>query len=408
MKIAFLTREYPPDTLWGGPAIVYHELARALVKRGHEVHVICQAIDKPRDYVDRGVWIHRVGTNPKRYSPIARINYSFYAWQKLKEVIRKYGVEIVEAVYWSAEGFLYSLGKQTPLVLGAQSSAHDVIKAKTYWGVRGLLSLKTVSFLADLTARRADKIIANSKLMYDELVNRVHLCPEKLEVVYHAINVDRFRFVESDIRKRLKVPQNAPLVLSVGRLEPKKGTDILCQAIPQVLSEKSEVRFIFIGKDTNSSPKGGSMRQYVINEAETHHFLDRVKFIDFLSEDELIQLYSACDLFVFPSRHESFGLPVMEAMACGKPVVAAATGIVLELQSHGLKGLKVVPPNDAGELSRGIIEMLQLIEKDGKRQIAEENRKLIETRFSLAVQADRVIEVYNQLLKKRKRKKDER
>ena len=61
MKIALISREYPPDSAWGGVATVYHEMANALVRQGHEVHVICQAIGKPHDFTDR-----RRGSTPCR------------------------------------------------------------------------------------------------------------------------------------------------------------------------------------------------------------------------------------------------------------------------------------------------------------------------------------------------------
>src|SRR3972149_3337968 len=95
MKIAFLTRNYPPDSLWGGDAVVYHNLTRGLAERGHEVHVICQATGKAAEYVQDGVFVHRVGTNPQRYSVIARLNYNLHSWARLKRIIRTKGIQIV-------------------------------------------------------------------------------------------------------------------------------------------------------------------------------------------------------------------------------------------------------------------------------------------------------------------------
>ena len=85
MRVALLSREYPPDTVWGGIATMYHTLSHALADSGHEVHVICQAASEPRDFIDNGVFVHRVGTNPKRYSAMARIDYSIHAWLKLRD-----------------------------------------------------------------------------------------------------------------------------------------------------------------------------------------------------------------------------------------------------------------------------------------------------------------------------------
>ena len=119
-------------------------------------------------------------------------------------------------------------------------------------------------------------------------------------------------------------------------------------------------------------------------------------FIDLLSDDELIQLYSACDLFVLPSLYESFGLVTVEAMACGKPVVATSTGVVPELALDGEGGI-MVPPGDARELAKAIIMLLSLKDED-RKMIARRNRGLVEARFSIAAWADKQTEVYDRAL----------
>jgi glycosyltransferase involved in cell wall biosynthesis len=218
LRIAFLTREYPPDTAWGGIASVYYTLAKALAKRGHEVHVICQAVERPRDYVEDGVTVHRVGTNPRRYSDIARIDYSFHAWLKLRQVIKRYNIEIVEATYWGAEALLYSLTKHTPLVIRLDVSASDLLRTKTYAGAKQLLSIKFLSYLEDFSAKRADRIIAISEDLYTHAIERLHAAPDKVNLVHHAIDTSIYRFVESDIKERLGMPLDIPMVLFVGRV----------------------------------------------------------------------------------------------------------------------------------------------------------------------------------------------
>lgn len=397
MKIAFLSREYPPDTLWGGEAIVYHTLARALAERGHEVHVICQAVDRPKDLVEEGVFVHRVGTNARQHSAIARINYSFHAWRKLRQVIKKYGVEIVEASYWSAEGFPYCLKKQVPLIVKTQSFPRDQIRTKNYHGFIELVSLKILSRLADFVARRADRIISNSKANCERVVKELGIKPGKLDIVHHAIDVAKFRPTETAIRENVSISPQTPLVLFIGRLEARKGCFFLCQAIPEVIKNYPDTRFILVGRDTNSAPGGASFKNYIMAQGEMYNFRDNLIFIEFLPEDELIQLYSACDVFVLPSLHESFGLPTLEAMACGKPVVATSTGVVPELEPYGLKGLEIVPVGDSLKLAQAITKFLSLGE-EGKKQIARENREFVEAKFSISAWIDRVVDVYNQTL----------
>lgn len=398
MRIAIVSREYPPDSAWGGVAIVYHNLAPALSRQGHEVHVICQAVGKPRDYVDEGVFVHRVGTNPKRYSALGRINFTVHSWLKLRKIIKDYSIEVVETPYWSAEGFLYSLRKQTPLVVATQSSARDAIRTKTFSGMRELLGLKTISLLADFTAKRADRIIANSQATYSEIIKKVHINPGSVDLVHYSIDIHRFKFVKSAVRERLQIPIDTPIALFIGRLEARKGVHILCQAIPDIVQSVPSTKFILVGRDTNSAPEGGSFKDYITEKAKEHGFVENLMFIDFLPEDKLIQLYSASDVFIFPSLHESFGLPIIEAMACGKPVVATCTGIAPELELLGLRGLKVVPVGNAERLAEAVIAMLSLTEEE-KKQIAKENRGLVEQNFSISVWVDKMLKAYNEALK---------
>jgi glycosyltransferase involved in cell wall biosynthesis len=399
MKVAFLSREYPPDSAWGGIATVYHTLACALAARGHEVHVICQAASEPRDFIDNGVFVHKVGTNPKRYSAMARINYSISAWLKLKDIIKRHDIEIVEAVYWGAEALLYSLKRRAPLVVRIDTSASDILRAKTYSGINELLSLKVLSCLEDFSAKRADLIVANSRYMYASVLERLHIDSTRVYIVQHAIDTERYKFVESDIRERLALPRDVPLVLFVGRLEAIKGHHILCQAIPQIIRSMPTVKFVLVGRDTNTAPGGGSVKSYINEQARNNGFGDNLVFIDFLPEDELIKLYSACDLVISHSLHESFGLVVVEAIACGKPVVATSTGIVPELGLDGKGGI-VVEFGDAVGLAEATMKMLSLNDKE-RKLVAEKNRELVVTGFSIPAWVDKVIDVYEKALSKR-------
>jgi len=400
MKVAFLSREYPPDSAWGGIATAYHTLACALAERGHEVHVICQAAGVPRDSIDEGVFVHRVGTNPKRYSAMARIDYSTHALFKLRDIIRKHGIEIVEATYWGAEAFFYSLRKRTPLVVRMDISASDILKTGGYSGVREMLNLKLLSRLEDFSARRADRVVAISKDFYDYATDKLHINSKRVDLVHHAVDIERFRFVESDIRERLGIPSNAPLVLFVGRLESRKGVHILCRTFADIVRNMPGTRFVLVGSDTDTAPAGGSMKSYINEQAGSNGFRDNLVFIDFLPQEELPGLYSTCDLVVSPSLHESFGLVVLEAMACGKPVVVTSTGIVPELRLNG-EGVIVVEPGDAAGLAEATIKMLSLDEKDRKR-IAGENREVVKSGFSVPAWVDKVIGVYEEALSKRR------
>jgi glycosyltransferase involved in cell wall biosynthesis len=393
MNIAFVSREYPPDSAWGGIAIVYYDLAYLLAQRGHEVHVICQAVNQPADYLERGVIVHRVGTDARRYSARARINYSFHAWRKLNELVRNKSIELVEATHWGAEGFFCSLFLDIPLVVSSNISAQNILRTKTFSGAGEFVSLKTLSFLEDFTARKADRIVANSRATYDMLLQQLRIPAHKVDLVHHAVDTTRFKFIQSDIKSKLRLPDTVPMVMSTGRLELRKGTHILCQAIPHILRHHPDTKFVLLGRDTETAPGGGSFKKYITGEAQKNNFSDNLTFLDFVSEDELVQLYSACDVFVSSSFQESFGLTVIEAMACGRQVVATPVGIVPELASFGLKGLSIVPVGDYQKLAEAVIHFLSY-DKKLISELAHENRQMVENNFSFTEWIEKMLMVY--------------
>ncbi len=396
MRIAYITREYPPETLWGGVAITYQNTARELALRGHEVHVICQAVDHPIDTIDQsGVFIHRVGTKAKQYSGVALTDFNIHAFIKLQRVIRNHGIQIVEAPFWRAEAFLYSLLKKTPLVLTYQSNARDAIRTKTYSGTIQLLNLKMLAVLSDLAARRADTIVCEAKADCERVVEELHFLSNKVQLVYAATDTSNCRFVESKIRAELGLSDNVPLVLFVGRLEMKKGPHILSRAIPQVV-RSTGAHFMFVGRDTLKSPTGESFKHFIIKQAQAEGVADKISFVDFMSPENLIRVYSACDVVVLPSLEESFGLVITEAMSCGKPVVATETGIAVELKELGLRGLRVIPIGDSESLATAIVEFC-LCTFGIRSQIAFENRSIIQEKFSVSRRVDKLLQIYGKL-----------
>jgi glycosyltransferase involved in cell wall biosynthesis len=398
LNIVLLTREYPPDTHWGGCASVNHALARGLAGYGHRVHVICQAVGKPKEYRDEGVVVHRVGNNPTQYTALARIDYSICAWTKLRQLLRAEDVQIVQADYWSAEGFLYclSLRRKAPLLVMGQSGPTESLETKTYSGWIGAWNLRLLSVLADWTAGRADRVVFDSYPNFRQLQRRLHISPSRVAVVPLGVDTQVYRFVASSIRRDLGISQTCPLVLTVGRLEPRKGQHILCDAIPGIAERFPEARFVLVGRDSSTAPGGGSFREWIESRTQERGFADRLLFLDFIPIADLVALMSACDVFVVPSLEESFGLVTAEAMACGRPVVATAKGIAPELGLDGTNGV-VVPVGDSNALAAGVTEVLSLPPQE-RQEIAERNRSIIETGFSSARHTQGMLEVYQDLL----------
>ncbi len=138
------------------------------------------------------------------------------------------------------------------------------------------------------------------------------------------------------------------------------------------------------------------MKSHIADRARESGVADQLVFVDSLPRAGLIELYSASDIVVSPSLHESFGLVVLEAMACGKPVVATATGLVPELGFDGTGGI-MVAPGDIGELAEAVVKLLSL-DSEGRKLAAARNRSLVETEFSIPRWVDNVVAVYERAI----------
>jgi glycosyltransferase involved in cell wall biosynthesis len=399
MRIIFLTREYPPDTLWGGQAIACYDMTHFLCENNYDTHVICQAVEEPQVVIDRGVFVHRVGRNHKRYSVTARIDYSFHALLKLAELMKTNDTIVVEGFYGESDIFLYAAFKfigffRKPLFLHAHGSIrHAVLNTQSYKGVIGLLYTKLLLLLADCTARSSDVVVAISPTIREEMLNESQVNPRKVILVFTPRDDHKFRFVKSDIREKLGLVGPCGIILAVGRLEIRKGTHILFRAIPLVLESFPNTKFVLVGSDTPTGPCGGSFKNFLMEMAGTKGYADAIFSVDNLSDEDLVKLYSASSVVVSPSLYEvSTSVPI-EAMLCGRPVVVTRTGIAEQLWLDGVNGV-IVPPGDHLKLSQGILEMLRL-SKEERSKVSVMNREIIEKNFSFNEWAAKVLEFHN-------------
>jgi glycosyltransferase involved in cell wall biosynthesis len=167
-------------------------------------------------------------------------------------------------------------------------------------------------------------------------------------VILHGADPDEYRFSPEDIdqlRTKLRIDGNR-MVLFVGRLEPRKGIDILLYAFAQVLEKVNSI-LVLVGSGSQASYKALAGQLGI----EQHVF-----FMGYVDDNELRKLYAACDLFVLPSLLEGLGIVILEARAAGKYVVASRIGGIPEVVPVGAGIL--VPPGKVFPLANGIIQSL--------------------------------------------------
>ncbi len=178
--------------------------------------------------------------------------------------------------------------------------------------------------------------------------------PRRLHVVLNGTNPTRFQpRGGTALRDRLGIGAR-PMLLTVGRLVPRKGIDTVLRALPQVAASVLAVQYVVAGT--------GRDRSRLERLAVRRGVSDRVHFVGHVSDDALATYYSAADLFVMPARNappdvEGFGLVFLEANACGTPVIGARTGGIPNAVEDGETGL-LVPPNAPDDLAEATLHVL--------------------------------------------------
>jgi len=247
--------------------------------------------------------------------------------------------------------------------------------------------LISIRFALPLLARRAAAIITVSHSARDDLIRTLKLPAEKVHVIYEAA-ADRFRPVSNGayleaLRRKYSLPQQ--FLLYVGTLEPRKNLRRLVRAVHRIRRSGFRQPLILVGSD---GWKMGELRA----EIERLGLKDTVRFTGYVPTEDLPGLFSMATVFVFPSLYEGFGLPPMEAMACGAPVLTS-NGTSLAEVCDG--GAYLVNPRDEHELAAALTELLA--DEEMRRDLGRRGRRRAR-QFSWTKAARKTAAVYRGVL----------
>jgi len=167
-------------------------------------------------------------------------------------------------------------------------------------------------------------------------------------VTYNGLDIDDFIHLQEKTG-------TDPTILFVGGLEPRKGLEYLLHAMEYILDELPSTKLIAIGK---TGFRGTDEWSWFSSLADRLGITGHVEFHESVSQENLLRFYSECDVLVLPSKTEGWGLSLMEAMACGKPVVASGVGGIPELVRDGTDGI-LVRPGDVRGLAEAVTMLLK-------------------------------------------------
>lgn len=236
--------------------------------------------------------------------------------------------------------------------------------------------------------KAADRVVAVSHYTAD-LVRRVGVCSEQIEVIHPGCDVDTFRPVVPTAEERARLLGNhttGPVLVSVGNLVERKGHDLVLRALPRLLDLAPGLVYLVIGD--------GPHRKCLAGLADSLGVRKHVAFAGVVPGELLPAAYGLADVFVLPSREEAdscdvegFGLVFLEASACGVPVVAGRSGGIPDAVEAGVSGI-LVDPTDAGEIADAIGSLLMAPAR--ARRMGREGRRRVLREFQWADVADSI------------------
>ncbi|MGC9202097.1 MAG: glycosyltransferase family 4 protein [Thermoproteota archaeon] len=227
------------------------------------------------------------------------------------------------------------------------------------------------------------KIVSVSEALVDEASSWLKIPREKFVVIPNGVDPDLFKPSPENSSIKNKYNVDGPLVLYVGRLWYNKGLHLLLLAFKSVVQTIESAKLLVVGD--------GPLRNELVNVARRLNLMNNVVFVGEVDNKELPNYYNSCDVFALPSVFEGQGIAALEAMSCGKPVVAFNVGGIPEVVEDGKTGF-LVKPYSIKDFSESIIKLLK--DPGLRKAMGIEGRKVAEQKFQWKNIVKQLINVY--------------
>jgi len=360
---------------FGGTESNVAHLARGLRAAGVVVEILCL---KPiarlgLELREEGVPVHSLNMSEK-VGMVSMVQGSWALWRWL----RRREFEVIHS-FLPRANVMSRIAKR----LSGHGCLHFSNEEST-----DLQRSKGVSILNRLTLSLTDRVLAVSEAVRDTLVKRDRIPGDRIDVLTYGIDLAHVDATPpASIRETLGIPRDAPLLCSVGRLVVDKGHVYVIRALAGARDVEPGAWLLIAGE----GPEEGRLRE----EARRLGLQQRVVFLGF--QTAVLGLLKACDVFVLPSLEEGLPVTVVEAMACGLPVIASDVGGIRSLVVSGETGLLVPPaelwrgrdPAGCDQEAVGVRALTAAIRElawspDRRRAMGLRGRRWIESRFSFA------------------------
>jgi glycogen(starch) synthase len=383
LRVGLYTPNYPGITGEGGIGTYTKQIAATLAQGGHEVHVLTQG-ERPL-VVDGAVHVHSSST---RHIPLVDRAWpgAGACWRvgrAMARLVREHKLDIVEFAAWEGLAPYFATRRKVPMVVRLSTSSQETIDIDRLPMTR---ARQADVRRERLTARMADVLVTHSAAHQRTMAEELGIAAERIRVMPLGIGGVG----------QPSVPREPKTIVYLGRLEQRKGTTDLLKAVPLVLSDHPDARFVLIGADRAHCPGGRTHAQYLEQDfppAVREHVTLAGRL-----PDEQVQLWlQRATIFAAPSLYESFGLVFLEAMRWGTPVIGTTAGAIPEVLEDGKSGI-LVPPQQPSELAAAISALLANPER--RQALGDQGRRRAETEFSPDTMAARTVALYSDTIQR--------
>ena len=393
MKILYFTQFL--SATGGGGEVVFRDLAKGMLKLGHEVHIVCHQMTKPDANNLAGAYIYKIkpviGHNAGYLLSISQhVKYVINAIIKGSTIMRKNKIDIIHAntitpvIPASILGKMYNIPVLT--------TVHDVYSANSpdYW--KHWSSQEKVSNMSSLIAPVYERIVLKMPVQKVHAVSKatkedlLHFNPRaNISIIYNGIDLDSYviNIKESEYQK---------FVVFIGRLIITKNLQIVILAFKDVVRKIPDAKMLVIGE----GPMRGDWEKIVSD----NDLSNNIEFKGFLTEENKRELLSKCSALVFPSLVEGFGLVLLEAFAMAKPILGTNVKPFDEIVEEGLDGF-LLPPDNPSTWSEKII--LLLSDKKLCQKMGQNARTKVQQKYDALSIHSKIEQLYIELSEQKKK-----
>ncbi len=260
-------------------------------------------------------------------------------------------VNTIHDIAFEKNGWIYRKDKMGAETNWGRKIINFLVKLFT-WGKYSANSIDYLRWSTNFALKRATKIITVSDFTKKEIIERYNYDADKIKTIYNGYNTNLYKRIE-DKEKITQVLNKygleRPYILYVGRLEKKKNTPLLVESFAQALYNYDDFNFnlVLIG----DAGFGYDEVQYAI---EQYDLRSKVCMPGWVEEIDMPYIYSGANSFIFPSKHEGFGIPILQAFACELPVIAS---YITPLREVGGKAILFFDPNDRDSIAKSIYKI---------------------------------------------------